>query len=279
MAEMNEIRPSPIAGSWYSDDPQVLAGQIDGYLEDAELPAIQGEIVGLIAPHAGYRYSGPTAGYAYASVEGLRFDRVVIASPYHQFYDADLLISGHSAYRTPFDDVPIDISLLMEIAEKIKQEGITVQQVTYDEEHSLEIQLPFLQRVLSQPFKLLPFMVRTQELNQVRGIAKMIAEGIKGNNALLVASTDLSHFYTAQDAQQLDQEMLQRIEKFSPEKVLEAERDGCASACGAGAVATILETAKYLGANKVQVLHYATSAESSGDYSSVVGYGAAVITK
>lgn len=279
MAEMKEIRPSPIAGTWYSSNPQVLAEQIDGFVDNAVLPAISGTVVGLIAPHAGYRYSGPTAGYAYRAVEGRRYDLVVVASPYHQFQSADLLISAHNAYRTPLGDVQIDCDKLVLIADAIKKKGITVEQITYDEEHSLEIQLPFLQRVLEKSFKLLPFMVRTNDLAQVKQMAQSIAEGIEGKNVLLVASTDLSHFYPSQLASNFDQEMLQRIGQFSAERVLQAEREGSAFACGAGAVAVILECARLLSASDVKILHYATSADSTGDHSSVVGYGAAVITK
>jgi AmmeMemoRadiSam system protein B len=122
-------------------------------------------------------------------------------------------------------------------------------------------------------------MLRDQSPQVTRALGQALAETLAGTNALLVASTDLSHFYTQAEARQLDAEMLAHIEAFDPDGVLKAEQDGRGFACGHGAVAAVLWAAKDLGADEVKILHYATSADVSGDYEQVVGYGAAIITR
>ncbi len=271
------IRPSPIAGTWYSRDPQVLSAEIQSYLDCASLPEIQADVIGLVAPHAGYRYSGPTAGYAYRAVMGKKFDVAAVFSPYHAYIREPVITTGHSAYQTPLGVVPVAEKPLHEFMESMQQNKFPVYEITFDGEHSLEIQLPFLQTALAGAFQLFPLMIRTHEINEIEMIAQAAAAVLKGKKVLLVASTDLSHFYDESTACKLDEEMLKRIASFSPEKVLEAEKKGIAFACGAGAVAAVLRTAQLLGGKTVRVLHHSTSGEETGDLSSVVGYGAAII--
>ena len=153
------------------------------------------------------------------------------------------------------------------------------QRIANDREHSLEIQLPFLQTALAGSFHLLPLMVRSAEPAYLQQVGTLLANLIRGKKVLLVASTDLSHFYDEPTANALDQVMLQRMCDLSPEGVLQAEADQVGFACGSGAVALVLWTAKSLGANQVTLLHHSTSARASKDTSSVVGYGALAITR
>ncbi len=279
MSTHMQVRPSPIAGSWYSADPHELESELLGYIEQATLPAIPGEITGLIAPHAGYFYSGKTAGYAYRAIAGRTFDLVVIVSPLHEFRPYNLLTSAHSAYATPLGEVKIEQDLLSAFRENLLMtQGIDIVPVANDREHSLEIQLPFLQVCLAAPFELLPIMVRTHDLEVLTLVSETLSSVLQKRKCLLVASTDLSHFYPEQKARALDAKMLQHFLDFAPEKVLESEERGTAFACGAGAVALVLMTTANLGANKVTLLHQSTSANSSGDIQSVVGYGAAAIS-
>jgi len=284
MAAITEIRPSPIAGTWYIGDPERLATQIDGFLQSAKLPNLDGEVVALIAPHAGHRYSGRTAGYAYRSVLGQQRDLMVVVSPLHGFFPEPLLTSAHQAYATPLGTVPIDRDAVYELDQYLRQDADAhLIAVANDSEHALEIQLPFLQRALAGSFKLLPVMIRGQEpqlaVQLGRALAKVILQKSRPLGTLLVASTDLSHFYPELEADRLDSEMLKQIGQFSPEGVLEAERTGRGFACGVMAVASVLTAARALGANVVEVLHHSTSADETGDHDSVVGYGAAVVLK
>jgi len=191
-----------------------------------------------------------------------------------------LITSGHDAYETPLGSILIDkeaVTALNAIMQNKINVGLTP--VSYDPEHSLEIELPFLQRALASDFKLLPIMVRSQDAYILEELGKSLAEVLKDKSSALVASTDLSHFYNQETAKKLDSEMLHQIESFSPEGVLTAEKSGTGYACGHAAVAAVLWASRALGADTVKLLNYATSGDVSGDTSSVVGYGAAAVLK
>jgi hypothetical protein len=152
--------------------------------------------------------------------------------------------------------------------------GLTA--VSHDHEHALEIELPFLQQLLGN-FKLLPIMIRNQNTLVVQALARALAETLAGRDVLLIASSDLSHFYPQALAAEFDGEILHRLADFDPQGVLHAEDEHVGFACGRGAIAAALWTAKALGADRVDILHHATSGDVTGKYDSVVGYGAAVI--
>ena len=277
---ITDIRPSPIAGTWYSGDAENLRRQIGEYIDQADLPKLAGEVVAVVAPHAGYVYSGPTAGYAFRSVLGNTYDLVAVISPYHQYHASSLLTSAHQAYQTSLGTVPIDQGALQALNETLEANtGEALAPISKDGEHSLEIELPFLQVALEGDFKLLPVMISAGELATVQELGKGLAEVLRPRNALLVASTDLSHFHAEKAANELDQEMLKHIAALSPEGMVKAQQTGKGEACGIMAVIAVMEAAQALGATKAQVLHYSTSGQTSGDYSRVVGYGAAAILK
>src|SRR5512140_3410759 len=149
MATISPVRPSPIAGAWYEGDPKALGRAVDMYLDRAELPDLPGEVMAVIAPHAGHIYSGPVAGYAFAPLRGRSVDLVAVISPMHQPYYAPLLTTAHSAYGTPLGSVPVDMEALGELDGRLlKSLGYGLAKVAYDQEHSLEIELPFLQCAL-----------------------------------------------------------------------------------------------------------------------------------
>jgi AmmeMemoRadiSam system protein B len=280
MAMIAPIRPSPLAGRWYQDNPKALALAVDQYLNQAELPELPGKVIAVIAPHAGHIYSGPVAGYAFAAVRAMTPELVAVLSPMHQPAHQPLLTSAHRAYETPLGPVPVDSDAVADLDARLKERlGYGLTPVAYDQEHSLEIELPFLQQALGSEFKLLPIMVRSQAPKVCQELAAALAEILQGKNTLLVASTDLSHYYAQKDANIYDGEMLRQIEAFSPEGVFRAEKEEKGFACGLGALAAVLWAAKELGGDQVRVLRHATSGDVTGDYSSVVGYGAAVVLK
>lgn len=279
MNETAEIRPSPIAGTWYYGNPDRLRQQVDQFLAAARLPALEGQVIALIAPHAGHRYSGLTAGHAFASVLGQERDLVVVISPMHAPYPANLITTAHRAYATPLGEVWVDDEALAEVEDHLSHDGLNLTPVANDKEHSLEIELPFLQRALSNTFKLLPVMVRSQSPLVAKRLGHALAQVLQNRSALLVASTDLSHFYPEALANELDEEMLRRIRSFSPDELFNAERAGKGFACGVAAVAAVLWAAREMGADTIEILHHSTSGEETGDYGSVVGYGAAAVLK
>jgi AmmeMemoRadiSam system protein B len=263
----------------------VLARSVDGYLNSAQLPELDGEILAVIAPHAGHTYSGHVAGYAFAAIRALRKeqggpDLVAVVGPMHQPYHEPLLTTVHDAYSTPLGDVLVDKQILRELDTALKEDlGFGLAPVQNDPEHSLEIELPFLQRALASDWKLLPIMDRAREPRISQGLGKALAQVLRGRNFILVASTDLSHFYSQQTALAYDRAMLAAIEALDPDQAFDLERAGKGFACGLGAFTAVLWAARDLGANTVKVLRHTTSGDVTGEYSSVVGYGAAVVLK
>jgi AmmeMemoRadiSam system protein B len=280
MESQPDVRPSPIAGQWYPANPGYLADSVDEYIRAADVPQFSGQVIGIIVPHAGHRYSGPVAGYAFATLRGLAPQLVAVVAPMHYPYYQPLLTTAHSAYATPLGSIPVDQAALARLDAGLRDElGFGLSPVRKDPEHALEIELPFLQRVLPEGFQLLPLMLRDQSQRVVRALGRVLGQVLQGRQALLVASSDLSHFYTQAEANALDAEMLQRVATFDPDGVLSAEEEGVGFACGRAALAAVMWAAKDLGADRIQVLRHATSGDVSGDYTQVVGYAAAVITK
>lgn len=271
-----DLRPSPIAGTWYEGMPKSLAATIDRYLADAKVPKLDGDVIGVIAPHAGHKYSGAVAAHAFAALRGQSPDLVAVLSPFHNYAPYQLIATSHQAYATPLGNLAVDVNALEELQSHL---DIPITRIPNDKEHSLEIELPFLQQVFQNGFKLLPVMIREQEEHTAQKLGDALAKTLKNKNALLVASTDLSHFYDQQTAKMFDHHMLKCFESFNPHAIFQAEYTGKGFACGHAAVAATLWACQHLGADSVQILNYATSGDITKDYSSVVGYGAAAILK
>jgi hypothetical protein len=278
------VRPSPIAGHWYSANPRQLAAEIDRYIEAAVIPDIPGRVIGVMTPHAGLMYSGPVAGYAFSALRGLKPEVVAVVSPMHYPYSEAVLTTAHSAYVTPLGQVQVDQAAVEIVSSYLAEKaGLRLARVANDPEHSLEIEIPFLQRVFQDGFSLLPLMVRDVRPATARSLGEALAEAFKGRHAapgrtqaVLVASTDLSHFYPQQIALGLDAEILREVAEFDPLGVLQAEEEGRGFACGRGALAAVMWASRIMGADQAKVLHRATSGDVSGDYDRVVGYAAAV---
>lgn len=278
------VRPSSLAGHWYSANPRQLALEIDQYLDAAVIPPFPGRVIGVMTPHAGLIYSGPVAGYAFAALRGIQPELVAVVSPMHYPYSEAVLTSAHSAYVTPLGQVQVDQAAVEIVGSYLAEKaGVRLAHVANDPEHSLEIEIPFLQRVFQDGFSLLPLMVRDVRPATVRSLGEALAEALKGRQAapgrtqaVLVASTDLSHFYPQRIALGLDAEILREVTNFDPLGVLKAEEEGRGFACGRGALAAVMWAARILGADQARVLHQATSGDVSGDYDRVVGYASAV---
>jgi hypothetical protein len=275
-----DVRPSSIAGQWYSADPKSLAASVDRYIDSASLPELEGKIIGIMSPHAGHRYSGAVAGYSFAAIRDLTPQVVAVLSPMHYWSEYPLLTTAYQAYATPLGSLPVDRDGMNALDTCLhNQLGLGLTRIKNDPEHSLEIELPFLQRALKNSFHLLPVMVRDVSPRLTRILGKCLAQVLQGQDALLVASSDLSHFYPQQVAEVLDKTMLRQVQALDPEGVLRVEEEGKGFACGRGAVAAVLWAAKELGADTATILQHATSGDVTGDYSQVVGYAAAVFTQ
>jgi len=275
-----EIRQSVIAGNWYPGQPDALRRTLEGYLADAEKVELGGELKALISPHAGYAYSGPTAAHAYKQLEdGPAFDTVTILSPVHQAFLGRFAVTRAGYYETPLGLVEVDAELVEALDEEV-----TLNRVGFDGEHSLEIQLPFLQQVLGT-FTLLPVMMGEpltgdRGLVACRELSAALAKLLRDRKALIVASTDLSHLYDYNDVVRHDRVMVELVERFDVEGLARALIEGRCHACGGAPVVTALLTAQALGANRAMVLHYTNSGDVTGNRrpgSYTVGYMAAAV--
>jgi AmmeMemoRadiSam system protein B len=277
-----DIRPSPISGRWYPGRSAALAESVDEFLNAAQVSPQPQKIVGVIAPHAGHIYSGAVAAYAFQSVRGLEIDTIAIACPSHYHDDGALITSGHEAYETPLGSVTVDQNLVEDLRNELaksvnKDKSDSLVPIRCDNEHAIEIELPFLQRVFRDGFSLIPIMMRDQSERISKALGGALAKILRGRKALIVGSSDLSHFYPDKIAKQLDAVMLKQIDNFDPRGVLKTEEEGRGFACGHGAIAATLWAAHDLGATHAKVIKHATSGDVSGDRSSVVGYGAAIL--
>ncbi|NTV43015.1 MAG: AmmeMemoRadiSam system protein B, partial [Syntrophobacteraceae bacterium] len=271
-----EIRKSVIAGTWYPGDPSILTGDIRSYLDKVPEQAVGGPVVGLISPHAGYAYSGQIAAHGYRLVEGRRYDAVVVIGPSHRvlFRGASVWPSG--GYETPLGVVPIDRELAGAIlgADPV----LNSDRKPHAAEHSVEIQLPFLQVVLGT-FAFVPVVMGTQDLRTCEAVAEAIFRAAEGKNVLVVGSSDLSHFHTYEQAKRLDRAVVDLVEKRDYRGLSRELEDGSCEACGGGPVVTAMLYAEKSGARGVKVLQYANSGDVTGDRRQVVGYLSAAFFK
>lgn len=258
----------------------VLAESVDRLLSQAKTDPLAGAIVAVIVPHAGHRYSGHVAAHGFAPLTGSRTELVAIVSPYHGPHPGQVLTTAHQAYQTPLGEVAVESEALRSFERELgRASGLPLTPIRDDREHSLEIELPFLQRVLPGPFAILPIMLRDQSRSTAESVARALAACLSGRRALLVASSDLSHYQPADVARRLDAALLGRIESFDAAGVLRAEDEGEGYACGKAAIAAVLWAAAALGATTARVVKYSHSGEITGDDSAVVGYAAAIVTR
>jgi AmmeMemoRadiSam system protein B/AmmeMemoRadiSam system protein A len=270
-----EIRESAIAGSWYPSSPAALREQIDGFLSRVPSPTSSGRLVALIAPHAGTAYSGQVAAHAYKQIgPGQKIETVLILAPSHRARFSGVAVHDRGGFRTPLGVVPLD----REIIEDLKKRESRIRYVpdAHTLEHSLEIQLPFLQ-VVTPGFKLVPLLMGEQDLPTCQWLAEAIADSIRGKPVLVVASSDLSHFHDSEKARKLDQVVAERTSAFDPEGLSRDLASGKCEACGGGPMVTAMLIARKLGADRSQVLQYAHSGDVTGERSRVVGYMAAAL--
>jgi AmmeMemoRadiSam system protein B len=268
------IRPPIYADDrWYPASPEALSREVSNYIESAPTPDLPGEVVGLVAPHAGYFFSGHVAGASYRQVLGNSYDTVVLVGPDHRgIAFGSLAFSDFDAWHTPLGDVPIDLEMVAFLDERL-----SLRHIGRDVEHSLEVQIPFLQTAL-RDFKLVPIMMGDQSTATCRELGLAVAEAIGDRRTLLVASTDLSHHYQYDRAKRLDEHTLEYVLGFDPEGLAEALSRNDAHACGGSPVAAVMIAARELGATHAHLVKYANSGDVWEDKSQVVGYAAVALT-
>ncbi|UCC59142.1 MAG: AmmeMemoRadiSam system protein B [Candidatus Bathyarchaeum sp.] len=280
------MRPPAFAGSWYAGSSNRLRNQIEELfthrLGPGSLPSVVKDgprsVVGLVAPHAGYMYSGPVAAHGYYQIaKDGKPDVIAIFSPNHTGRGSALAVMNEGLWRTPLGDVEIDT----ETADKILQESqiIDVDEMAHAYEHSIELQLPFLQYLYGSDFKFVPICFMMQDLNSSREVGKATAKALSGKNALVIASTDMSHYEPQERAEKKDRMALEAAIKMDEEKYYSIIESQAISSCGYGPTIAAITATKELGANNAQLLCYKTSGDITGDYSGVVGYASMAFMK
>ena len=277
--DLRPVRGSEIAGSWYPADPEALAREVDGYLDAAE-PSVNADVSALIAPHAGLMYSGPVGAYAYRAVQGREYDVAVLIGPSHYVGFEGVSTYPRGSFATPFGQCPVDRGVATHLLEG--SESVIDYPRAHVREHSVEMQLPFLCRVLPDT-PIVPMVMGFQTRETIIGLAETLAATLQGMRALLVASTDLSHYFDAEHAARLDARVVELVNRFDWEGLMaelerypEHERGRCV-ACGGGPAVAVMHAAQALGATKAAVLKRGDSSDVSGDTDHVVGYLAAAI--
>lgn len=271
-----EVRSPAVAGTFYSDDPEILSQEIFEFLAQAPKKKIEGKIVSIISPHAGYIYSGAVAAHAYKLIEGKKFDSVIVIAPSHHVSFNGVSIYHEGGYQTPLGIVPIDSKLSKKMMEQ--HSIIHYLSSAHTHEHSLEVQLPFLQTVL-QDFKLVPIVMGNQNFKTCEILSQAIFNTIEGKNVIIIASSDLSHFHTHDQAGKLDKVLIDLVNNFDPEGLARELAKGNCQACGGGPIITAMLVAKKLGADKGKCLKYTDSGDVTKDRSRVVGYLAGILYK
>jgi AmmeMemoRadiSam system protein B len=268
-----DIRRSVIAGTWYPGSPAVLRAEIEGYFHNVPDTKIDGRVIGLVVPHAGYMYSGQVAAYAYNILKGETFDSVIVVGPSHRTYFHGVSIYDRGGYETPLGVIPVDVSLAKDIMAQSKM--IIPMPEAHSQEHSLEIQLPFLQVTLGQ-FCFVPLVMAEQDHKSCEILADSIFQALSNRKALIVGRSDLSHFHSYEKAVKLDSVVLKHIQKMDEKGLSEDLEKNVCEACGGGPAVVTMMVSKKIGANRAKLLKYANSGDVTGDRRSVVGYASAV---
>jgi AmmeMemoRadiSam system protein B len=273
---MTHVRPAAVAGSFYPEHPDVLTNELEQLFQGAHSHELEGELVGLIVPHAGYQYSGQTAAEGYKLIHRDEFPAVVIVAPSHREYFRGISVYPGVAYRTPLGDVPVDADLrtaLVAIAPEIR-----ISDVGHGGEHAVEVQLPFLQRTLGR-FMLLPVVMGDQSPALCHVLAQALANVLEGKKALLLASSDLSHYHPSEIARRLDSMVIGSVGAFDSDALLRDLEHRAVEACGGGPMVAVMEAAKRLGANRAHILAHCNSGDVTGNHDAVVGYLSAAFTR
>ncbi|MFA5159378.1 MAG: AmmeMemoRadiSam system protein B [Candidatus Omnitrophota bacterium] len=269
------IRKPVFAGQFYSAGPLILKREIKNFLSRAR-SSQDLKVCGLIVPHAGHMYSGAVAAEAYKLVEGRKFDSVVIIAFLHRAFLQGILVDDVVAYETPLGRVPVD----RELAREIQMFHPLFRNVMSGrlEEHSLEVQIPFLQETVPE-LKIIPIYIGTQDITNITVLANALAKTLEGRNVLVVATTDLSHFHPYETAFGKDKALIAMFEKGNAEAIYDAYAKEEAEACGMGPVLTSILLARKMKWFGPRLVRYANSGDVTGDRSSVVGYAAMAYRK
>jgi hypothetical protein len=268
------VRPAAVAGSWYPGRKDALARELEGYLDSAGA-VVAGRLIALVSPHAGLRYSGHVAAFGYSLLGGLRHATVVLVGPSHRVPFDGCAVYAKGSWETPLGEAPVDEALAQALLDA--EARVFDEPRVHREEHSLEMQLPFLQQRVPG-LRIVPVLMGSQSREEVERLAARLVAALGHHPALLVASSDLSHYHPAPVANALDAQVVGDVERFDAEALMDRLERERGHACGGGPIVAVMKAARGLGASRAQILRYADSGDAGEkDKSRVVGYLSAAL--
>jgi AmmeMemoRadiSam system protein B len=276
-----KIRKPAVAGMFYADTARELEEQLEWCykheLGPGTIPRVNSkgprEIVAIVAPHAGYYYSGPVAAHAYKELAGDGiFDTAVILGPNHTGYGYPVSLWVGDGWDTPLGQIEIN----EEVAQRVLGEVIRADETAHVQEHSIEVQLPWLQH-LYKKVKIVPITMLAQDIETARMVGKAISQA--GDDLIIIASSDFTHYEPHSVAMEMDSAVIEAIVALDEEELYKRCESLNCTMCGYGPVASAIVAAKEMKADRARLLQYATSGDTSGDFTRVVGYGSIVIKR
>ncbi|MEA3494063.1 MAG: AmmeMemoRadiSam system protein B [Candidatus Margulisiibacteriota bacterium] len=264
-----DVRKPAVADMFYPKDKQALSKQIDYCLENVQYRRLKGRLIAMIVPHAGLMYSGQIAAYGYKELEGEKYKRVILmGSSHYQSFDG-ISVAEYDYYKTPLGRIKVDREFARQLVESSPKIGFLPE--AHKKEHSLEVQLPFLQKVLKKGYKIVPIIFGNPSLLNCQVLAMSLAK-YADDETLIICSTDWSHYHDYDTAVRMDKKGIRAVLNNDVEGFINLIGRRSSEACAAPAVITTMLLAPTLGANKTVLLQYANSGDVSGDKSKVVGY-------
>lgn len=270
------IREPVVAGQFYPDKKEDLENLIQSCFNHNLGPGSDSiesteKVLGIVCPHAGYIYSGPTACHSYKAISSQSPELAIIIGPNHFGVGKDVATMVDAQWKTPLGIVQVDSDSAKQIAEI--SEFIEIDEYSHSQDHSLEVQIPMLQGILSNEFQILPIILRAQDIKAAMDVGNAVYEIAKKKNAIIIASSDFTHYEENSFAHQQDKSLIEPILDLDVDRFYQVLYEKRVTACGYGAMASAMIACKKLGARKGELLSYATSGDVSGDTESVVGYG------
>lgn len=277
MTNGKKIRQPAVAGQFYAASPERLSREVQEYLQAVPEPEPDVQrVVGLISPHAGYPCSALTAAYGYRLLQRFAFKRAVVIAPSHSDYFSGIAVYDGDGYATPLGVVAVD----RQLCDKIVAECSLARagDIGHRTEHALEVQLPFLQVLYPDGIELVPLTVGMASARELQAFAGRLGELIFPEDTVVIASSDLSHYYPQALAHQKDRRLIELLENYDLPALAKGYDDQSLEACGLGPILILMNYARRFTAAECRILDYRTSGDTCGDKLQVVGYTSAAIT-
>lgn len=274
---MTSIRKPIVASKFYPLDPVQLRVMIEGFMQRVSMPVLQEKVIGVVAPHAGYIYSGQCAAYSYQALSSRPFKTLILIGPSHESDSFQFSIGDYEAYQTPLGLATIDSDIVNSL---LRYPAFELTKLYHEREHCLEVQVPFIQTIAPEA-QIVPILIGKQSLESSQLLAGILSDLLvtRGDECAIVVSTDLSHYYHGTIAETMDKQLSILLQSGDAIALEQAYRHHSVEACGMGGLLALLALKSLLPGSMMQELYYNHSGSISGDYREVVGYLSAALVR